>query len=349
MKLYKRGEIWWAEHWDGKAKKKIRVSTGETDKSKAQKVMLEQYAPIWGADKADKLAVAAGIVKAEREKILDEKNINLPLADAVLPTMKSENSNSNLRYTWAAFVRFCASKSITLMSAVSPSIIQEFTAGRKSNTVRMCVYQIRAVYLANGWKHEDLPQATMVGNDVDHHEPLSPDEIKRLLKAVDHPQRYSHYNEERATIVRVMLYTGLRVGDAITLRGEDLDLNAKMIKRRMQKTKKTVEFPIHPSLLKCLPTTPSGYLFPLLAGDGTARRIASSANTIRAAFVKCGLSSSPHCLRATFATLAVENDVPLYLVQSWLGHGSPMVTRIYARYEDRRKKAEAVARMPDFG
>ena len=44
-----------------------------------------------------------------------------------------------------------------------------------------------------------------------------------------------------------------------------------------------------------------------------------------------------------------EAGVPLAVIQSWLGHTSPMVTRIYARVEDMRAKREAMSKFPRLG
>ena len=53
-----------------------------------------------------------------------------------------------------------------------------------------------------------------------------------------------------------------------------------------------------------------------------------------------------HCLRTTFASICAENNVPLAVIQSWLGHTSQEVTRIYARIEDMRAKKKALERFP---
>ena len=74
----------------------------------------------------------------------------------------------------------------------------------------------------------------------------------------------------------------------------------------------------------------------------------------RRMFARAGIAGEPgqfcaHCLRTTFASICAEAGVPLAVIQSWLGHTSPMVTRIYARVEDMRLKRAALAKFPNLG
>ena len=46
--------------------------------------------------------------------------------------------------------------------------------------------------------------------------------------------------------------------------------------------------------------------------------------------------TSPHAFRHTFATLAVENNMPLELAQEILGHASVSTTRVYVRAREKR-------------
>ena len=55
-----------------------------------------------------------------------------------------------------------------------------------------------------------------------------------------------------------------------------------------------------------------------------------------------------HCLRTTFASICAENQIPLPVIQSWIGHSSPTVTRIYARIEDIRVKRLALEKFPEL-
>ena len=56
------------------------------------------------------------------------------------------------------------------------------------------------------------------------------------------------------------------------------------------------------------------------------------------------LEATPHAFRHTFGTLAVEGDVPLFVVQEILGHASASTTALYVRAKEKRI-AEAAAKL----
>jgi integrase len=150
-------------------------------------------------------------------------------------------------------------------------------------------------------------------------------------------------------IVRFLLYTGLRLGDAATARTDQIDWQEKTLTRTMAKTSRPVTFPLHPDLFKRL-NAGNDYLFQALAKQ---YRKAPSALTLRfrRLFKLAGISGEKqqycaHCLRTTFASICAENQIPLPVIQSWLGHSSPTVTRIYARIEDIRVKRQALEKFP---
>ena len=158
-----------------------------------------------------------------------------------------------------------------------------------------------------------------------------------------------------------MLYTGLRLGDAATLTAGMVDVKGGWLERRMAKTGRAVRFPLHPALLAELAPRveaagEGGELFPDLAqiqrhGQGglskQIHRLMGAAGILDGAHAPGEFCA--HCLRTTFASMCAERGVPLGVIQSWLGHASQEVTRIYARVEDMRAKAAAIARLPDLG
>jgi integrase len=150
-------------------------------------------------------------------------------------------------------------------------------------------------------------------------------------------------------IVRFLLYTGLRLGDAATARTDQIDWQEKTLTRTMAKTSRPVTFPLHPDLFRRLQAD-NTYLFPAMAKQ---YRKAPSAITLRfrRLFATLGITGEKqqycaHCLRTTFASICAENEIPLPVIQSWLGHSSPTVTRIYARIEDMRAKKAALTKFP---
>jgi integrase len=179
------------------------------------------------------------------------------------------------------------------------------------------------------------------------------EQIQALLDNADRLAKQKHSAPdaaEFAVFIRFLLYTGLRMGDAATALVCQVDCDAGTIERLMAKTGRSVKFPLHPAILPLLPRD-GVYLFPSIAvlykgsdGHALTRRI-------KRLFESAGITGEPqqycaHCLRTTFASICAENNVPLPVIQSWLGHTSQEVTRIYARIEDMRAKKKALERFP---
>jgi len=87
------------------------------------------------------------------------------------------------------------------------------------------------------------------------------------------------------------------------------------------------------------------YELPLFARHDRAagdRVLPISTNTVRRVFDDClklaGIEQplTPHALRHTFATRAVEVTEDLAVVQDLPGHASPATTRVYTRVSSRR-------------
>jgi len=84
---------------------------------------------------------------------------------------------------------------------------------------------------------------------------------------------------------------------------------------------------------------------PLLTGHKGRWTYAQLHNTLAKAGTAAGVAEAvtPHMLRVTWATLALEDGVPLAVVQDVMGHASADTTRIYDRgRDDFKRKAAAV-------
>ncbi len=183
---------------------------------------------------------------------------------------------------------------------------------------------------------------------------LSVGEIARLLEALTEPVR---------TMFFLALGLGLRIGELLPLRLEDLDFNAGLFYVRRDyyrghlQTPKTARserrFKL-PILLVCVlrqylenRKSQSDLLFPNSAGTFFDDR-----NLIRREVEPvCDRLGIPrfswHSLRHTFSTIAENNRVPISVVQSLLGHTSASTTMIYTHAQDDAKQAalEIVSRV----
>ena len=139
-------------------------------------------------------------------------------------------------------------------------------------------------------------------------------------------------------LVLLALHTGLRKGEALGLRWEDLDLSQGTVSVYRRKTNTRSQIPMHPRLLAALRTAKrrGPYLFAHKDGTpfGDARR------SFKTAVNRAGLPDIRwHDLRHTFASWLVERGADLYTVQELMGHTSLSMTRRYAHLSPGHKRA----------
>lgn len=180
---------------------------------------------------------------------------------------------------------------------------------------------------------------------------LASEEIGPLVQTLREPAR---------TVFFVGVTLGLRIGELLALRLEDVDLErAKLYVRRdvyrghvqSPKTRASErEFDLSPLHVRWLREyllhrkIQSDWLFPSGAGtvldDRTLLRREILPVCKRLALARFGW----HALRHTFATIADNHGVPISVTQSLLGHTSVNTTLIYA-HAQRDAKREAVAKV----
>lgn len=156
---------------------------------------------------------------------------------------------------------------------------------------------------------------------------------------------------EFSSFALLLLYTGLRRGEALALRQEDVDRKARIIhvRRAIQfqpnapvvgSTKtgtsvRDVHFP--PALLKVLPKS-KGPLFP--APDG--KSYLSREQFLYRWKKYCeaiGYDITPHQLRHYYSTAMYEAGVPVLAAQAQLGHKNASTTmNIYTHLRDQKKQ-----------
>lgn len=162
---------------------------------------------------------------------------------------------------------------------------------------------------------------------------------------LDHQQvdDFSEAAGEKGLIIRVLAYTGLRWGELAGLHGPDLDTvgrrlsvnrNAVQVGSRIivgtPKSHELRTVPIPGFLVPELkPLRSSGIVFP--AKDGTYARAPRASATKRSWFRTAMLEAeipelTPHDLRHTAASLAVQSGAHVKAVQRMLGHKSAAMT-----------------------
>lgn len=366
MMLYRRGKIWWVSQWDKNQQKQVRLSTGETDKDAAQRKAMQLLAPLLLTRDADLVENAATTVRKLRKQAKQATAAGIKLKDCweksphvgKFGRALKESTINEAHRIWKAFVRYASEEKCQVLEDVTREIIDGFLASRGHRSRIVCFHVCRAMFNRLGVESNPFHQRPVADAEKSvHREPLSPEQISALLQEADRlaaaPVGKSSVDAaEFAVFIRFLLYTGLRLGDAATAKLEQIDFNAGIMERTMTKTGRKVRFPLHQELMGLL-NREGEYVFPHMAAKYLKRRDTLT-RRFRLLFDKVDIKGEPHqfcahALRTTFASICAEQSIPLATIQSWLGHTSPSITRIYARVEDMRQKRAAMAKFPTLG
>jgi len=155
---------------------------------------------------------------------------------------------------------------------------------------------------------------------------LSEEEVMRLLRATN--------NLKHKTMLALIYSAGLRVGELLHLRLEDIDSDRMVISVRGAKGKKDRTTLLSAKILILLRTyygkyRPYSWLF-----EGPQRSLYSR-SSLRKILIrsktKAGINKkiTLHCLRHSFATHLLERGTNLRYIQELLGHNSSKTTEIY--------------------
>jgi excisionase family DNA binding protein len=164
---------------------------------------------------------------------------------------------------------------------------------------------------------------------------LTPEEEARLLEQSPDYLR---------PILMMALDTGMRRGEILRLRWEDVDLKVKQIAVKHTKNGKDRFVPINARLLAVLsllgpPRGKSGFVFP---NPATGKPYTEVKKSFKRACDRAGIKGLRfHDLRHTFASRLVEVGVDIVTIRDLLGHFSIKVTQRYT-HSGKNQKAAAV-------
>lgn len=142
-----------------------------------------------------------------------------------------------------------------------------------------------------------------------------------------------HYpNATFAVYVTLLLNTGCRSGELLTLTWDNVKLNDGyfIIRNSLSKNKKTVYKPLNLQAIRAFDDLPYIHSKWVFYNPKTDNRY----KTFRRAWLwtleQSGLNCRIHDLRHTFASLLIQQGVPLYHVSQLLGHSDTRITQRYA-------------------
>ena len=184
---------------------------------------------------------------------------------------------------------------------------------------------------------------------------LDPEQVSAVLAACEQPRDLFFF--------MVLADTGLRVGEALGLRHEDVDCSGRLLFVRPRrnangarvKSQRERSVPVPPRLIRCYSDylheqygdLDSDYVFVNFAGSaiGSAWRYSSVNDLVGRLRRRSGVHFTPHAFRHTYATELLRRGVAVEIVQALLGHSSVTTTsETYAhiKVEDARAALDRV-------
>jgi site-specific recombinase XerD len=293
------------------------------------------------------------IIGRALEKIIDRGLCGLQPVKEYLAELYRRNCRPNtLRahaQTIGSFLLYLKGCGRERLEAIDRQVIGGFVEheqdlGLKPNTISMRLrglYSFLKFLVQRGeLSPEVLTRKLRIKLPVSLPRAIEPQAVKQMLAVIDHPR-------DRA-IVLVLLRTGMRIGELLDTRLQDIDLNEQKIEIMVaQKTR--VGRVVYLSEDACAVlrqwlvhrSRKSDYLF---HGMGRPRL---SYEAVRGRFERylsrAGLADSGyslHSLRHTFASELLNAGMRLECLQQLLGHSCIEMTRRYARLTDTTRREE---------
>lgn len=257
-----------------------------------------------------------------------------------LETLRSENTRQAYRRDLEDWLHYCALRQIEPLRAVRADIrdwqqqkeseLSAATVARKTAAVRSFYrYLLEEELIArNPAQHIRAPRTDNDSSTA----PLTSAEALRLLEAAR-----AHSPTARA-LLGLLLGCGLRISEALTAHTDQLEqTEAHRVLKVLGKGEKLRKLPLSPLVLELLAPIPdSGLLVRGPRGGGLDRHNSTRLLKQLAETALINKSRvSPHVLRHTAATLALDSGAPVQRVSDLLGHSSPATTMRYVAARER--------------
>jgi integrase len=186
----------------------------------------------------------------------------------------------------------------------------------------------------------------------------SKDEVLAMLDCID---TTTDYGKTAYFVFSITAFLGIRAGDLVGLRLNDIDWENNCISITQQKTKESITWPLidevkYPLLdyLKNVRHDSDDKDYVLITSNAPYTRYQCTSavwrivsNCVeRAGFMDRGRHRGPHALRHSLATNLMRENVPLSAISSILGHSSTRTTEIYLSVDETHLR-ELTLEVPD--
>ncbi|MCX7007343.1 MAG: tyrosine-type recombinase/integrase [Kiritimatiellaeota bacterium] len=385
-KVFKRGRFYWYRLSRGG--KQCWHSTGETNRSAAQDLADTAKAAARGEGSILKqFIVLQDSIGRLPPKEQSEMRLRLSrqltamalapltLADAWAEWVASPQKGnpcavtvSGYKATWQRFVEWAAKRQVQHMHEVTEQHADEYARDLWRNKFSPRSFNghiqfLRSVFTTlrvtagladNPWQH-----IRKMARDTQGRLNFTPEELATLCRKARGTMRY---------MLAIGLYTGLRLGDVVTLRWSNLQPGRiELSPRKTRRKGKTITIPLHPVLAALLEDRrrqvpqEAEYVFPEEATE-YLREVSAFSKRFQNFLRDCGIATFEkatghrqraivrkgfHSLRHSFVSLCAINRVPQVAIQDLVGHGSPAMTALYSHADFDQKRA-AIAALPEI-
>jgi|Deesub1362A_J573_1020465.scaffolds.fasta_scaffold00319_19 integrase len=313
MGIYRRGRTWWMSF--SVNGRQVRKSTGTDNKELAKKIYY----------KAVTLITEGRWFETQKAKTILFKE----LVEKYMATHAKSRDHYTVKRLLPEFGHLALSEITTELAA-------EYRSKRLKEVKPATVYQelslMRRMFnvARKEWKWvKDNPVADLsfsVGNSNARDRWLTIEEENRLLSCAERPRWLK-------PLLIVALHTGMRKGEILNLRWQDIDFTRKTLTVQRSKNGQKRGIPMS----ELLTNTLKEFRQNTKVIDISGRVFPISDRSLRVAFAKAlkkaGIQDFKfHDLRHTFATRLVQAGVDLYTVQQLLGHKTIAMTMRYSHH-----------------
>jgi integrase len=261
----------------------------------------------------------------------------------------SKAANTFRNYTQAAerFLAHLGGRAKLSVAAITPKDIATFrdaelATGKNPNSVCITLNYLRTPFNAarrqgiittNPTEAVEAPAANTAedGGELSR-QPFTAEQVAALLEAAaahENGKPVFTDGKDWQGVICFSLYTGARIHDAANITWGNVDLPAKLLTFRPQKTKRLVTIPLHPELEARLlempaPDSPKAFVFPKLAGKATGtlsnrfRRIMARANIANPVLVEARGAKGRTVNALTFHSLRVCQEISVAVSEAVL-------------------------------
>lgn len=261
------------------------------------------------------------------------------LAGRWLASLGTENTRQAYRRDLTDFVGWCADKGGDPLDAERAALdvyrLDLEQRGLRPSTVarRLSALSSFYRYALDAGAISTAPTERVRRPRVDNESPrlgLDTDEARNLLAVAE-----AHGPRDYA-LACLLLLNGLRVSEAVALDAGDLETErGHHVVRIHGKGGKVRVAPLSPQTVAAVTAALEGREAGPVLTDTEGRQLnrAQAARIVQRLCFRAGIPKrvSPHSLRHSFVTLALEAGVPIHVVQDAAGHASPETTRRYDR------------------